>query len=130
MGRPPQSGTIDVKPSTLHQVAAGFAREQMPFDGAAKKLLTELGEYPDAGGYGTAAQGFASSYLKVGNLYLEVWARSVVSIGGAAVGFATTANNYSRAEAANDASGKTKAQMKAFTAAIPSTSMWVSLMTS
>ncbi|MFE9409715.1 RNase A-like domain-containing protein [Streptomyces sp. NPDC006704] len=113
MGTPPQSGTIDVKPSTLHQVAAGFAREQVPFDGAAKKLLTELGEYPDAGGYGTAAQGFASSYLKVGNLYLDVWARSVVSIGGAAVGFATTANNYSRAEAANDASGKTKAQIQA-----------------
>ncbi|MEU9097157.1 RNase A-like domain-containing protein [Streptomyces sp. NPDC048361] len=112
MGTPP-SGNIDVRPTTLHQVAAGFAREQTPFDKAAKNLITQLKEYPDAGGYGTAAQGFAASYLKVGNLYLEVWAKSVVSIGGAAVGFATTANNYSRAEAANDASGKTKAQIQA-----------------
>ncbi|MFE3496412.1 RNase A-like domain-containing protein [Streptomyces sp. NPDC059175] len=110
---PPPSqggGTIDVKPSTLHQVAGGFAGQQTPYDKAAKTLLTKLKEYPDAGGYGTASQAFAASYLKVGNRFLEVWARSVASIGGAAVGFAVTANNYSRAEAANDASGKTKAQ--------------------
>ncbi|MFD1273459.1 hypothetical protein ACFQ51_22200 [Streptomyces kaempferi] len=69
--------------------------------------MTALEKYPDAGGYGTAAQAFATAYVEVGNRYLEVWARSVVSVGGAAVGFATTANNYSRAEAANDASGKT-----------------------
>ncbi|MFF2247942.1 MULTISPECIES: RNase A-like domain-containing protein [unclassified Streptomyces] len=111
MGTPaPSSGTIDVKPSTLHQVAGGFAGEQTPFDKAAKNLIKELKEYPDAGGYGTAPQAFAASYLKAGNRYLEVWAKSVVSIGGAAVGFATTANNYSKAEAANDASGKTKPQ--------------------
>ncbi|MGW4385679.1 RNase A-like domain-containing protein [Streptomyces sp. NPDC004685] len=111
MGTPtPSSGTIDVKPSILHQVAGGFAGEQTPFDKAAKNLIKELKEYPDAGGYGTAPQAFAASYLKVGNHYLEVWAKSVVSIGGAAVGFATTANNYSKAEAANDASGKTKPQ--------------------
>ncbi|MFE5008572.1 RNase A-like domain-containing protein [Streptomyces sp. NPDC056696] len=111
MGTPaPSSGTIDVKPSTLHQVAGGFAGEQTPFDKAAKNLVKELKEYPDAGGYGTAPQAFAASYLKAGNRYLEVWAKSVVSIGGAAVGFATTANNYSKAEAANDASGKTKPQ--------------------
>ncbi|WP_330279875.1 hypothetical protein OHO83_27930 [Streptomyces sp. NBC_00569] len=111
MGTPaPGSGTIDVKPSTLHQVAGGFAGEQTPFDKAAKNLIKELKEYPDAGGYGTAPQAFAASYLKAGNRYLEVWAKAVVSIGGAAVGFATTANNYSKAEAANDASGKTKPQ--------------------
>ncbi|WP_406106399.1 hypothetical protein OG698_28725 [Streptomyces sp. NBC_01003] len=111
MGTPaPSSGTIDVKPSTLHQVAGGFAGEQTPFDKAAKNLIKELKEYPDAGGYGTAPQAFAASYLKAANRYLEVWAKAVVSIGGAAVGFATTANNYSKAEAANDASGKTKPQ--------------------
>ncbi|MFE9117784.1 RNase A-like domain-containing protein [Streptomyces sp. NPDC007172] len=113
MGVPPQSGNIDVKPSTLHQVAGGFAREQTVFDKGARHLIAELKEYPDAGGYGTAAQGFASAYLRVGNRFLEVWAKSVVSIGGAAVGFATTANNYSKAEAANDASGKTKSQVQA-----------------
>ncbi|WP_329289173.1 MULTISPECIES: RNase A-like domain-containing protein [unclassified Streptomyces] len=110
---PPQGGTIDVKPSDLHRVAGAFAGQQTPFDKAAKDLVTALEKYPDAGGYGTAAQAFATAYVEVGNRYLEVWARSVVSVGGAAVGFATTANNYSRAEAANDASGKTPAQVQA-----------------
>jgi len=109
---PSQSGTIDVKPSHLHYVAGGFAGQQTPFDKAAKDLLTELHKYPDAGGYGTAAQDFAKAYVEVANLFLDVWARSVESVGGAAVGFATTANNYSKAEAANDASGKTKAQIQ------------------
>ncbi|WP_328830445.1 hypothetical protein OHT77_23380 [Streptomyces sp. NBC_00252] len=109
---PSQNGTIDVKPSHLHYVAGGFAGQQTPFDKAAKDLLTELHKYPDAGGYGTAAQNFAKSYVEVANLFLDVWARSVESVGGAAVGFATTANNYSTAEAANDASGKTKAQIQ------------------
>ncbi|WP_338696728.1 RNase A-like domain-containing protein [Streptomyces sp. Q6] len=108
----PGGGTIDVKPSTLHQVAGGFAGQQTPFDKGAKDLLTALKEYPDAGGYGTAPQAFATEYVKVGNRYLEVWAKSVASIGGGAVGFATTANNYSRAEAANDPSGRTHAQVQ------------------
>ncbi|WP_172624855.1 RNase A-like domain-containing protein [Streptomyces griseofuscus] len=110
---PPAGGNIDVKPSNLHFVAGSFAGQQTPFDKAAKDLLTQLHTYPDAGGYGTAAQNFAKAYVEVGNLYLDVWARSVESIGGAAVGFATTANNYSKAEAANDATGKTKPQIQA-----------------
>ncbi|MEV1026782.1 RNase A-like domain-containing protein [Streptomyces sp. NPDC050264] len=110
MGTPAQGGTIDVKPSNLHQVAGGFAGQQTPFDKAAKDLITALKEYPDAGGYGAAAQGFATAYVKAGNRFLDVWAKSVASIGGAAVGFATTANNYSKAEAANDASGQTQPQ--------------------
>lgn len=113
MGSPPApnggAGTIDVQPPQLHQVASGFAAQQTPFDRAAKDLVTALKEYPDAGGYGTAAQAFATSYVRAGNRFLEVWAKSAVSIGGAAVGFATTANNYARAEAANDASGRTVA---------------------
>ena len=114
MATPPpgQGGTIDVKPSNLHHVAGGFAGNQTTFDKAARNLLTELQKYPDAGGYGTAAQDFAKAYVETGNLYLEVWARSVESIGGAAVGFASTANNYSKAEAANDPSGKTRPQVQ------------------
>ncbi|MFD3617677.1 RNase A-like domain-containing protein [Streptomyces sp. NPDC058676] len=107
---PSGGGTIDVKPSNLHQVAGGFAGQQTPFDKAAKDLVTALKEYPDAGGYGTAAQAFATAYVKAGSRFLEVWAKSVVSVGGAAVGFATTANTYAKAEAANDASGQTVAR--------------------
>ncbi|MEU9337780.1 RNase A-like domain-containing protein [Streptomyces sp. NPDC048290] len=105
---PTPGGNIDVTPSQLHQVAGGFAAQQKPFDSAAKDLLTELQRFPDAGGYGTAAQDFARAYVEIGTLFLEVWAKSVEAIGGAAVGFATTANTYARAEAATDASGKTQ----------------------
>ncbi|WP_237408809.1 RNase A-like domain-containing protein [Streptomyces sp. M2CJ-2] len=103
-----QNGTIDIKPSDLYRVSTGVAAQQTPMDRGAKTLLEELNKYPDAGGYGTAPQAFATSYVKVGNRFLEVWAKSVVSIGGAAVGFTTTANNYAKAEAANDPSGRTR----------------------
>lgn len=103
------NGTIDVKPSDLYRVSGGVAAQQSPMDRGAKQLLEKLREYPDAGGYGTAPQAFAASYVKVGNRFLEVWAKSIVSIGGAAVGFTSTANSYAKAEAANDPSGKTKA---------------------
>ncbi|MER5995587.1 RNase A-like domain-containing protein [Streptomyces viridosporus] len=103
-----QDGTIDVKPSDLHRVSGGVASQQTVMDRGAQGLLGDLRKYPDAGGYGTSPQAFATSYVKVGNRFLEVWARSVVSIGGAAVGFATTANTYAKAEAANDPKGKAK----------------------
>ncbi|GAA4001542.1 hypothetical protein GCM10022384_55540 [Streptomyces marokkonensis] len=110
MGTPPPgpSGTIDVKPADLHHVSGGVASQQTVMDRGAKSLLEDLREYPDAGGYGTSPQAFATSYVKVGNRFLEVWAKSVVSIGGAAVGFASTANTYAKAEAANDPTGKAK----------------------
>ncbi|MFI7893048.1 RNase A-like domain-containing protein [Streptomyces sp. CACIS-1.16CA] len=106
---PGQNGTIDVKPADLFRVSSGVAMQQTPMDRGAKGLLDKLRQYPDAGGYGTAPQAFAASYVKVGNRFLDVWARSVVSIGGAAVGFTSTANNYAKAEAANDPTGRTKA---------------------
>ncbi|MEU6877386.1 RNase A-like domain-containing protein [Streptomyces sp. NPDC046712] len=114
MGTPPpspspQNGTIDVKPSHLFTVSGQFAKEQTDLHKAATTLLNELGEYQDAGGYGTSAQAFSAAYMKVGNRFLEVWARSVVSIGGAAVGFTTTANNYVKADAASDPTGNTQA---------------------
>ncbi|MFH9471182.1 RNase A-like domain-containing protein [Streptomyces clavifer] len=104
-----QNGTIDVKPADLFRVSGGVAMQQTPMDRGAKDLLDKLREYPDAGGYGAAPQAFATSYVKVGDRFLEVWAKSVVSVGGAAVGFTSTANNYAKAEAANDATGRTKA---------------------
>ncbi|WP_282082818.1 RNase A-like domain-containing protein [Streptomyces tendae] len=110
MGTPPpgQNGTIDVKPTDLHRVSGGVASHQTMMDRGAKSLLEDLRAYPDAGGYGTSPQSFAKSYVKVGNRFLEVWAKSVVSIGGAAVGFTSTANAYAQAEAANDPTGKAK----------------------
>ncbi|MEU5160478.1 RNase A-like domain-containing protein [Streptomyces sp. NPDC020875] len=110
MGTPPpnQSGTIDVKPADLYRVSGGVAIQQTVLDRGAKALLEDLRKYPDAGGYGASPQAFATSYVKVGNRFFEVWAKSVASIGGAAVGFTSTANTYATAEAANDPKGKAK----------------------
>jgi hypothetical protein len=47
---------------------------------------------------------FTTAYLKVAERFLEVWAKSVVSVGGAAVGFTSTANNYAAADAATNPS--------------------------
>ncbi|MFC8261381.1 hypothetical protein ACFUNF_28175 [Streptomyces sp. NPDC057291] len=77
----------------------------------ANKLLGELGKSPDAGGAGTEARKFAQSYMKIGNRWLEVWGRSVLSVGGVAVGFTETANAYTRADvAAHPKPGKTAEQ--------------------
>ncbi|MGK5631162.1 RNase A-like domain-containing protein [Streptomyces sp. URMC 123] len=113
MGSPPPApagspnGTIDVKPSHLYGVSDKVAQEQGALHKSATDFLTDLNKHPDAGGAGAAAEAFAKSYVKVGNRFLEVFARTVVSIGGAAVGFTTTANNYVAADAATNPKQKT-----------------------
>lgn len=102
---PGQNGTIDVKPSDLFRVSGLVALQQGVLNRGAKDLAEALDKYPDAGGYGTSPQAFSTAYMKVGNRFLEVWAKSVVSVGGAAVGFTSTANNYAKAEAAAHPSG-------------------------
>jgi len=96
----PQSGTIDVTPSVLHGVSTGVAGQQDPLDRGIKSFLDELARYPDGGGNGSAMTAFTTAYVEIANRFLEVWAKSVVSVGGAAVGFTTTANNYAAADAA------------------------------
>jgi hypothetical protein len=102
MGTPPapQSGTIDVTPSVLYGVSTGVAGQQDPLDRGIKAFLDELARYPDGGGNGSAMKDFTTAYVQVANRFLEVWAKSVVSVGGAAVGFTSTANNYAAADAA------------------------------
>ncbi|MGS2588938.1 RNase A-like domain-containing protein [Streptomyces hebeiensis] len=97
---PGGAGTIDVKPSNLWSVSGQVAAQQDFLVRGANTLLEELGTYPDAGGAGTDAQRFAQAYKKTGNRWLEVWGRSVLSVGGVAVGFTETANAYTRADAA------------------------------
>ncbi|MCX5314630.1 MULTISPECIES: RNase A-like domain-containing protein [unclassified Streptomyces] len=108
---PGGNGTIDVKPSDLWSVSGRVAVQQEYLLRGANKLLGELGKYPDAGGAGTEARKFAQSYMKIGNRWLEVWGRSVLSVGGVAVGFTETANAYTRADAAaHPKPGKTAEQ--------------------
>ncbi|HET6359970.1 RNase A-like domain-containing protein [Streptomyces sp.] len=102
---PSQNGTIDVTPTQLYGVSGNVAFQQETLHKGANSFLDELERYPDGGGYGTAAWAFSTAYRKVGNRFLDVWARSVLSVGGAAVGFTTTANNYAAADAATHPSG-------------------------
>ncbi|MFF0213768.1 RNase A-like domain-containing protein [Streptomyces vinaceus] len=97
---PGGSGVIDVKPKDLWGVSGRVAGQQDLLMRGANKLLEELQKYPDAGGAGSHAQKFAQAYKKTGNLWLEVWGRSVLSVGGVAVGFTETANAYTKADAA------------------------------
>ncbi|WP_328725843.1 RNase A-like domain-containing protein [Streptomyces sp. NBC_00259] len=108
---PGGNGTIDVKPSDLWSVSGRVATQQDFLIRGANKLLEELREYPDAGGAGTEAQQFAQAYKKIGDRWLEVWGKSVLSVGGVAVGFTETANAYTQADAAaNPKPGKTAEQ--------------------
>ncbi|MFE2759033.1 RNase A-like domain-containing protein [Streptomyces halstedii] len=108
---PGGAGTIDVKPSDLWSVSGRVATQQEFLVRGANKLLEELGKYPDAGGAGAEAEKFAQAYKKIGNRWLEVWGRSVLSVGGVAVGFTETANAYTRADvAAHPKPGKTAEQ--------------------
>ncbi|MFB6821504.1 RNase A-like domain-containing protein [Streptomyces virginiae] len=102
---PAPSGGFDVTPAELNGVAGNVVVQQNVLNKAANDFLYELVEYMDCGGYGSAAQAVSAAYVRVGNRFLDVWAKSVVSVGGVAVGFVTTANNYSRAEAASHPSG-------------------------
>lgn len=97
---PGGNGTIDVKPSDLWSASGRVAAQQDFLIRGANTLLEELGKYPDAGGAGAEARKFAQAYMKIGNRWLEVWGRSVLSVGGVAVGFTETANTYTRADAA------------------------------
>lgn len=108
---PGGSGTIDVKPGDLWSVSGRVAARQDFLIRTANKLLEELGKYPDAGGAGTEARRFAQAYKKIGDRWLEVLGRSVLSVGGAAVGFTETADAYTRADAAaHPEPGKTAEQ--------------------
>ncbi len=93
---------FEVTPSQLYTVSGGFANQQQTMDSEAKGLVDKLKGYPDCGGYGSAAEGFSKRYTEMSDLYFRVWARAVVSVGGAAVGFTMTANHFRAADAATD----------------------------
>ncbi|MCB5178719.1 RNase A-like domain-containing protein [Streptomyces antimicrobicus] len=108
---PGGNGAIDVKPTDLWRVSGQVATQQEFLVRSANTLLEELRKYPDAGGAGTEAEKFAQAYKKIGNRWLEVWSRSVLSVGGVAVGFTETANAYTKADAAaHPQPGKTAEQ--------------------
>ncbi|MFI5981198.1 RNase A-like domain-containing protein [Streptomyces sp. NPDC051555] len=95
-----QNGVIDVTPTHLYEVTDALTFEQHSFHTVAQQLLDALAPYSKVGGKGSAAAEFSTEYLIVAGLFLLTHARSVVAIGGAAVGFNETGNNFGEAESA------------------------------
>ncbi|MEW1699723.1 RNase A-like domain-containing protein [Streptomyces sp. NPDC091278] len=93
-------GGFDVQPVHLYQVSSALAVEQQSFHRALVQFLDVHAGYSKVGGSGTVTVEFATQYAAVVALLLETHGKAVVAIGGAAVGFTTTANNFRHADAA------------------------------
>ncbi|MFJ9428318.1 RNase A-like domain-containing protein [Streptomyces sp. NPDC101490] len=93
-------GGFDVQPSHLYQVSSALAVEQQSFHRALAQFLDVHSGYSKVGGSGTVTVEFAAQYAAVLALLIEVHGKAVVAIGGAAVGFSTTADNFRQADAA------------------------------
>ncbi|MEV7565989.1 RNase A-like domain-containing protein [Streptomyces tanashiensis] len=93
-------GGFDVQPLHLYQVSTALAVEQQSFHKALVQFLDVHAGYSKVGGSGTVTAEFATQYTAVVALLMEAHGKAVVAIGGAAVGFTTTANNFRQADAA------------------------------
>ncbi|MFE4305461.1 RNase A-like domain-containing protein [Streptomyces sp. NPDC056891] len=93
-------GGFDVQPLHLYQVSAALSVEQQSFHRALVQFLDVHAGYSKVGGSGTVTAEFATQYAAVVALLMEAHGKAVVAIGGAAVGFTTTANNFRQADAA------------------------------
>ncbi|MET9668936.1 hypothetical protein ABZY19_26765 [Streptomyces sp. NPDC006475] len=97
---PPNQGVgrFDVKPQHLYFTSLVVRDGQFAYDKKAKALTETLDKYSQSAGTGWGADSFADRYGIVAGKFLELWAKSVVSVGGVAVGFTQTANNYAQAD--------------------------------
>ncbi|MEH0514701.1 hypothetical protein QA942_26840 [Streptomyces sp. B21-106] len=98
--RSPKSsgGGFDVQPQHLHYTALVVRDGQFDYDKGATALVDALNRYSQSAGTGWGADSFASVYKSVNEKFLELWAKSVVSVGGVAVGLTDTANKYTQAD--------------------------------
>ncbi|MFD9868661.1 RNase A-like domain-containing protein [Streptomyces niveus] len=97
---PPNQGVgrFDVQPEHLYFTSLVVRDGQFAYDKGAKTLMDTLDKYSQSAGTGWGADSFADRYGIVAGKFLELWAKSVVSVGGVAVGFTQTANNYVQAD--------------------------------
>ncbi|SDK74449.1 RNase A-like domain-containing protein [Streptomyces indicus] len=102
MATPPPSpsanGGFDVQPVHVHHASDLVKDAQFNHSDRAFALIDVLNKYNQSAGTGRGADAFADAYQDVVAKFLEAWARSVVSAGGAAVGLNHTANHYVLAE--------------------------------
>ncbi|MEU6171214.1 RNase A-like domain-containing protein [Streptantibioticus parmotrematis] len=85
-----------MKPPHLYWASRQVCDEQFAYDKGARDLMHALSGKEECAGKG--ADVFATAYAEVAALFLQVWGKSVVSVGGVAVGLTVTANNYVAAD--------------------------------
>ncbi|MDX3531526.1 hypothetical protein P1P75_35310 [Streptomyces sp. ID05-39B] len=91
-------GRFDVQPQHLYFTSLVVRDGQFDYDKQAKTLTDTLDKYSQSAGTGWGADSFADRYGIVAGKFLELWAKSVVAVGGVAVGLTQTANNYVQAD--------------------------------
>ncbi|MFJ9820246.1 hypothetical protein ACIRU3_34260 [Streptomyces sp. NPDC101151] len=75
-------GGFDVQPPHLHYTALVVRDGQFDYDKGATALVGVLNEYSQSAGTGWGADEFSAAYKSVNEKFLELWAKSVVSVGG------------------------------------------------
>ncbi len=98
--RSPKSsgGGFDVQPPHLYYTALVVRDGQFDYDKGATALTEVLNKYSQSAGAGWGADAFAAAYKSVSEKFLQLWAKSLVSVGGVAVGLTDTANKYVQAD--------------------------------
>ncbi|MFJ9375008.1 hypothetical protein [Streptomyces sp. NPDC101455] len=95
---PNAGGGFDVQPPHLYYSSAVVRDGQFDYDKAATRLVSALNEYSQSAGTGWGPDSFANAYTQIAGKFVRVWATSVLSVGGVAVGLTMTANNYQAAD--------------------------------
>ncbi|MEU6505767.1 RNase A-like domain-containing protein [Streptomyces sp. NPDC046942] len=95
---PGASGGFELKPQHLYYTSAVVRDGQFDYDKGATTLVNALNQYSQSAGTGAGPDAFATAYMQIAEKFLQVWAASVVSVGGVAVGLTLTANNYQAAD--------------------------------
>ncbi|MGW3107446.1 RNase A-like domain-containing protein [Streptomyces sp. NPDC001100] len=95
---PGAGGGFDVQPPHLYYSSAVVRDGQFDYDKGATRLVGALNEYSQSAGTGWGPDSFANVYMQIAEKFVKVWATSVLSVGGVAVGLTVTANNYQAAD--------------------------------
>ncbi|WP_234384648.1 RNase A-like domain-containing protein [Streptomyces sp. MMG1121] len=95
---PGSSGGFELKPQHLYYTSAVVRDGQFDYDKGATTLVNALNQYSQSAGTGAGPDAFAKAYMQIAEKFVKVWAASVVSVGGVAVGLTLTANNYQAAD--------------------------------
>ncbi|MFJ2161558.1 MULTISPECIES: RNase A-like domain-containing protein [unclassified Streptomyces] len=95
---PDAGGGFDVRPAHLYYTSTVVRDGQFDYDKGAATLVDALNAYSQSAGTGWGPDSFANVYMQMAEKFVKVWAASVVSVGGVAVGLTVTANNYQQAD--------------------------------